>query len=237
MIPVHPDFSRAVAAFGFRPEDGGPFRLAATGALINNSRGDGMPFFLTARHSFLFGGSSVRLGPYPSFEAIWDYAGPAAMGGARDEAFASLPRSRGAVLLACDEDTDSALLLLQEAPPDRTSLGWRISEIEERELHRISHPYGYPQASSRHHGLEFLEDAGGSPPCPRRCYRTRFEGTLGPVSSGAPLVTPDLRVVGQLWGVREWGGIDYAVDGAFLHAYPRFRPWLDPAGLGEASAC
>jgi len=223
------DLSRAVAVFGFKPEDGGPLRFVATGALINSSRGDRTPFFLTARHSFLFGGSSVRLGPYPGFEAVWDYVGPAPVSGSHG-------RSRGAVLLACDEDTDSALLRLEDIPPDRTFLGWRTSQVEESELHRISHPYGYPQASSRHHGIEYLEDAGGSPPCPRRCYRTRFEGTLGPVSSGAPLVTPDLRLVGQLWGVREWNGLDHAVDGAFRYACPRFRPWLDPDGLGEAPA-
>src|SRR3954447_5319068 len=159
--------SRAVAAFGFHLKGGGkPLAsppLIGTGALISNSRNDGMPYFLTARHSFLFGGTGVRLGSYPSFEAVWDYTGTASKGAARTEALASLPRSCGAVLLACDEETDAALLQLEGIPPDHTFLGWRISEVEETELHRISHPYGYPQTHSRHWELEPFEITGGSP--------------------------------------------------------------------------
>lgn len=245
------ELARAVAAFGFRPEGGGrpsvPLPLIGTGALINDSRGDGTPFFLTARHHFLFGGSGVRLGVYPTFEAVWDYTGAtAAAGASRAEVLARLPRSRGAVLLACDEATDSALLRLEEVPPGRVFLGWRAARAEGGELHRLSHPYGSPQTCSRHRGLEPFTAAEGMriPGAPSqtgsstcRLYQTVFAGILGPGSSGAPLVTPDLRVVGQLWGVCEKDGVAHALDGAFPHAYLQLRRWLDPLGLGEAPPC
>ena len=205
---------RAVAGFSL---GGGCslFRIAGSGALLNNPSGNGAPLFLTARHHFLFGGKSVRLGPYPSFEAVWDYT----------EKKASFARSRGAVLLASDAATDTALLLLKDIPPNRTFLGWQASVVEQREFHRLSHPYGYPQAYAYHSDFE-----------PGALFhQTRFNGILGPGSSGAPLVTADLHVVGQLWGVRERDGIAYAVDGAFAHAYEKMRQWLDPLGMGEAS--
>jgi hypothetical protein len=241
------NLSRAVAAFGFHPKRCerplAPLPLIGTGALINNSQGDGTPFFLTARHHFLFGGRGVRLGSYPSFEAVWDYTGAALKSTSRAEVLTSLPRSRGAVLLACDEDADAALLRLEEIPPGRTFLGWRISEVEESELHRLSHPYGSPQTYSRHRGLEPLKTAKGSPlPSAPKCvslsssrfYQTLFEGILGPGSSGAPMVTSDRCIVGQLWGIYEKDGIAYALDGAFSQAYLRLRQWLDPLGMGEA---
>jgi hypothetical protein len=243
------NLSRAVAVFGFHAEGGDrPLAfppLIGTGALINNSRSDRTPFFLTARHHFLFGGNCVRLGSYPSFEAVWDYTGTAPKGTSRAGVLAPLPRSRGAVLLVSDEDTDAALLRLEEIPPGRAFLGWRSSEVEEQELHRLSHPYGSPQTYSSHLGLETFETDKGSPhfgapnradPLFYRFYQTLFEGTVGPGSSGAPLVTSDLHVVGQLWGVCEKDGIAYALDGAFVQTYLKLRQWLDPLGIGEVSA-
>jgi len=247
MRPGLSNFSRAVASFGLYARGGGESfaspPLIGTGALISNSRNDGTPYFLTARHHFLFGGTGVRLGLYPSFEAVWDYIGTASTATSRAEALASLPKSHGAVLLACDEETDAALLRLEGIPTDRTFLGWRISEVEETEFHRISHPYGSPQTHSRHRELGSFEAAEGAPlsgvpnrdgSLRGRFYQTLFEGILGPGSSGAPLVTSDLRVVGQLWGVCEQGGIAYTLDGAFPQAYWRLRQWLDPLDLGEA---
>lgn len=237
---------RAVAAFRLQPEAGArrgsPPAWTGTGGLLNNSRAaDRTPFFLTARHHFLFGGDGVRLGFYPSFEAVWDFTPEAA----RQGDLARLPRSRGATLLACDAATDSALLLLEGIPPGRTFLGWRAANVYDDELHRLSHPYGYPQTYTCHSGRgPYVAAAapvslgapgqGGS--TPHRLDQTRFEGTLGPGSSGAPLVTLDLRVVGQLWGVCERNGVAYALDGAFVHAYGKIRRWLDPLGKGEAPA-
>lgn len=240
---------RSIAAFSFQAELGGhrclPSRLVGTGALINSSVGDRTPLFLTARHHFLFGGDGVRLGFYPSFEAIWDYTEAATEGASQTEVLARLPKSRGATLLACDSATDSALLLLEEVPPGRTFLGWCASPVEQGEFQRLSHPYGCPQTCAHHMGLEpFVcaadstvlssPDRTGLPS--HRFYQTRFEGSLGPGSSGAPLLTSDLRVVGQLWGVFERGGVAYALDGAFVYAYRQVRQWLDPLGKGKASA-
>jgi len=237
---------RAVAAFSLRAEGGGsrrfPPSLVGTGALINRSEGGGSSLFLTARHPFVFSGDGVRLGAYPSFEAFWDYTAAAAEGVSQAEVLARLPRSRGAILLACDAATDTALLLLEELPPGRTFLGWCASAVEQGELHRLSHPYGYPQTYTRHAGLEPFSaaaDSGarGAVGLPSLLfYQTRFRGSLGPGSSGAPLVTSDLRVVGQLWGVYERGGVAYALDGSFVHAHGQMRSWLDPLDRGEAPA-
>jgi hypothetical protein len=240
--------SGAVALFGFRLGGGAVSRLAlaGTGALLNSSRGDGTPFFLTARHHFLFQSTAVKLGAYESFEAFWDYTD----GGdaPRAEVLERLPRSRGADLLAADEANDFALLRLREAPPGRLGrsyLGWRAAPEEERELYRVSHPYHLPQVRSTHRRLLAAETSDrfavvGSRCC--GCRPARFfhhstcEVTLGPGSSGAPLVTPELRVAGQLWGICERGGRAFAIDGTFAHTYPLVREWLDPSGLGEAAA-
>jgi hypothetical protein len=240
--------SGAVALFGFRVGGGAGSRvsLVGTGALLNSTGGEGSPFFLTARHHFLFGSAAVRLGAYEGFEAFWDYVD----GGdtARAGELEGLPRSRGAVLLAADEANDFALLRLREAPAGphgRTWLGWRAAPETERELYRVSHPYHLSQAWSRHRRLLPAEtsdrfEAASARCCGRRPARffhhSTWDGALGPGSSGAPLVTSDLRVAGQLWGVCERGGKPFAIDGTFAHTYPCARRWLDPRGLGEVAA-
>lgn len=239
------DFKRAVSLFGFSGRGDRAsvraFHPIGTGALVGGSSVE-PGFYLTARHHFLFGGTGVRLGDYETFEAIWDYGECRKLGCSPEESLNGLPRSRGATLVASDPATDSALMRLEEVPPGRTFLGWSKSPAQEEQLHRLSHPYGMPQTYASHFGLEPFEPQSasrcvGAPApssCPKRFYQTRFEGLLGPGSSGAPLVTSDLRLVGQLWGVYEKKGIPYALDGAFLHAYEHFRLWLDPLGRGEA---
>jgi hypothetical protein len=218
-----------------------------TGALVNSSHGDGVPYLLTANHPFLFHrsalscGTTARLGVYESFEAFWDYDRDLS----RD--LHSLPRSRGATLLAADEANDFALLRLHELPAGgrgRTFLGWRAEPVEDIELHRVSHPYSRPQTYSRHRRLQSGEtsdafDVVGSRCCACRplelfLHSTILEGELGPGSSGAPLVTADLEIAGQLWGICERGGTPFAIDGRFTHTYPQAREWLDPLGYGQA---
>lgn len=263
-LPDFPNLGRlrsATAAFWLVPPGGaGSSRIAfqGTGALVGNSRRDGAPYFLTSNHCLLSSPRSSRcrktapLSDYPNFEAFWDYT--ADPGGdpllvRQAEDLRRLPRSVGATLVAADARNDFALLRLHSLPQDgrgRTFLGWQAEAVEESEFHRVSHPYGLPQCYSRHLRLSATETGDRFETLGSSCCRCRpsslfhhsstLKGQVFPGSSGAPLVTSDLRIVGQLWGTCQREGRSFAIDGDFRHTYHFVREWLDPLGHREVPA-
>lgn len=251
----------AIATFWFTLPSQDPERrplwvsLQGTGSLVNNSQEDGTAYFLTSNHCFLaaLGANeerTVRPGEYPSFEAFWNHTsanGSTVLEVSRAEELYRLPRSNGATLLTADMSNDFALLKLRNLPGGgcRVFLGWQAGPIEERELHRVSHPYGLPQTYSKHWRLLAEETLEGldvtssrvraSRPPSLFHYSVPLVGRVSPGSSGAPLVTRDLKIAGHLWGACRRIRDHLAVDGTFSYTYGKTRKWLDPGGQGQVS--
>ncbi len=200
---------------------------ACTGGLLNNSKSDGTPYFLSANHCVRNAVSAS------SVEAYWDYRSPACNGTAPN--LESLPKSNGATLLATSAATDVTLLRLNNVPPNRTFLGWDANPLTEgTQLFHISHPLGVPQRYS----TSVVTTSGGtcsSSPRPSFLYSAPGVGGTDTGSSGAPVLRGDGYVVGQLKGAcgpdpnNPCNRENREVDGAFSASYALLQPFLDPA--------
>jgi len=200
---------------------------ACTGGLVNNSKSDGTPYFLTANHCIRNESSAS------SVEAYWDFRSSACNG--PGPALDSLPKSVGATLLATSGATDVALLRLNTLPPNRTFLGWDAAvQAEGTQLFHISHPLGVPQRYSTSTVTTSGETCSSSP---RQSflYSTPVAGATDVGSSGAPVMRGDGYIVGQLKGAcgpepnNPCNRANREVDGAFSASYALLQPYLDPA--------
>jgi V8-like Glu-specific endopeptidase len=198
-----------------------------TGGLVNNSRSDGTPYFLTANHCVRNETSAS------SVEAYWDFRSSACNGPA--PALESLPKSNGATLLATSGSTDVTLLRLNNLPPNRTFLGWDATALTEgTQLFHISHPLGVPQRYSTSTVISSGETCSSSPR-PSFLYSTPSVGATDVGSSGAPVMRGDGYIVGQLKGAcgpepnNPCNRANREVDGAFSASYALLQPYLDPA--------
>jgi len=218
--------------------DGSRLFVCSGGLLNSNSH---LPFFLTANHCISTRASAV------SADLFWDYWQEC-----DGEVNEDLSESFGAELLATGKESDFTLMLLDFVPPGRSLLGWTANPeavAAGTELHRISHPVGdvgiFPDTYSKHRILEdpetCLPGLGGPPvdDLTKFGYSETLEGgTLGG-SSGAPLITDDGQVVGQLLGgcgPRPSEGCDrrnHDVDGLFGETFESVSTYLlDPDGDG-----
>ncbi|MEO8218621.1 MAG: hypothetical protein ABI718_16215 [Acidobacteriota bacterium] len=219
--------------------DGGAF--VCSGGLLNNTRSDGAPYFLTANHCFSTQAAASSL------EATWNYktincADP------NDRPNRSLfPRSLGSTLLATGTSTDFTLVRLNQPPPGTAVyLGWNanidIAGSAGTKLFRVHHPQGVTQYYARH-SVDTTYD-GCASDRPRGQYifsRDEVSGTSGG-SSGSPVMLENLQVVGQLFGAcgpqpdDACDGSNRTVDGAFRSTFPSIQQFLAPSTTGPCVA-
>ncbi|HSK80733.1 MAG TPA: trypsin-like peptidase domain-containing protein [Thermoanaerobaculia bacterium] len=220
-------YKRAVAHLQFvRDGDG----FVCTGALMNDTDDSTfVPYLLTANHCFNSQASASSL------ESFFDYIAQGCLG-ARP-GLSSLPRTVGATLLASGATTDFSFVRLSSLPAGRGLLGSTSEAVASGTvLSRLSHPFGISQ------GFSTATLAPSGPTCvgtprPNFLYSVRAQGAVFPGSSGAPVVRPDGRVVGQLLGAcgptaSTGEGCDsgnYTVDGALSVTWPSIAQWLAPA--------
>jgi len=239
-LPGVGNLSRAVAEIVYA--DGNAFYVCS-GALINTSIGNSVPYFLTANHCI------PRQASAATVEAYWDYHTSSC--NAAPPARSQFRRTLGATLLSTGSreqgKTDYSLLqLLDSPPPGRYYLGWSTDDLAFADgavLYRIAHPDGSPQSFSKH--------VVSGAPSPAACaglpqglflYSKNKAGATQGGSSGSPAVIADgLRIVGQLYGrcgQNLEDSCDAAsnstVDGSFRLAYPSIARWLDPGGVSAA---
>ncbi|MCS4293978.1 V8-like Glu-specific endopeptidase [Comamonas sp. BIGb0152] len=125
----------AVARMVFTRSDGKSY--LCTGTLVNNTKGDYAPYFLTANHCISTQASAS------SMQTAWFYRSSSCNSGAPG-ANAAL-RSAGATLLYATSATDSALLKLNEMPPVGVTLaGWdaRTAGQTGDAVYGLHHPGG-----------------------------------------------------------------------------------------------
>jgi len=238
-FPVVEEASQAVAEMEFVSGFG---TFLCTGGLLNlmPDAPDGLtPPFLTANHCISTPSEAASL------EAFWDFRSATCDGAVPPRA--SLPRTNGADLLITSPETDYTLLALSSIPAGRVLLGWDATvpvQPKDTVLHRISYPVpGSSLLSQRYtryrvKGSDEIIVCSLGPGDPPANDLTKFHhtvflegGTFGG-SSGAPLMTGDGRVVGQLLGACGPNTADGCsvdndeLDGNFYSSFDTAAPFL-----------
>ena len=229
------DASRAVAQMLF--ESNGAMYVCS-GALVNTTAGNAIPYFLTANHC-ISSAVSAR-----SLETFWDYRTASCDGPVPSRS--GFRRTLGATLLATGSveggDADFSLLLLSQEPPaGRYFLGWSSLPVASEggtRVVRVAHPDGGPQMFSSH-VVSAVPEPGECSNLPhgRFLYSKNEIGATKGGSSGSPALLEDgLKIVGQLFG-RCGNNIpdacdavqNSAIDGAFANYFAKVERWLSPA--------
>lgn len=211
-----------------------------SGGLLNNSRNDGTPLFLTANHCI------SRDREAQSLEAFFDFRADSCTDTSWCTASytvlrSSLPTTLGATLLAAGSSGDYSLMQLSQNPPGRHYMGWSTTAVATSngtDLFRISHPGGAPQSWSTHdvnaNGFQC-----GTLPRGTYIYSNDSAGATEGGSSGSPVLNASGQVVGQLYGACGSNLNDtcdavnnLTVDGALAAYFPNVSAWLDPSGGG-----
>ena len=229
-----------------------------TGFLINNTAGDGRPFFMTAYHCLREEGGYVDIYDtnFGHWSFIWHYEMPC-----YEYVFPSfLPTLSGATLIAGNPISDFALLLLNEDPRSPNSgiipyyLGWCRNTVNPGIGGGVAihHPGGYVKKISRAEQVQSYPNSLhlGGPLVTRShaLWQVDFvEGTTEGGSSGSPFLNHNRRVIGQLVGgpgqcpdpanptsIKFYGKFGVAWTGSVYPEPPATDPrrrlnyWLDP---------
>ncbi|MDO5624225.1 MAG: trypsin-like peptidase domain-containing protein [Pseudomonadota bacterium] len=202
-----------------------------SGALMNNTRRDGTPYFLTANHCL----STQAVAS--SLETFWNYRSSTCNGSSLSNDFRRV--GGGARLLWTHAATDATLLQINGALPDnRTYLGWNASAASGTgSVFGIHHPAGDWQkfSAGQLHGFASCQNTGGNGVS---CADTNAStggylvvawtrGTTEGGSSGSPLFSSNSQVIGQLYA----GGGDCS-SSIRAGAYGRLD-WSFDAGLAQ----
>lgn len=160
-----------------------------TGALVNNTRQDLTPYFLTANHCL--GGESnwIFMFEYES-EGCSNQDGPTYM------------TVQGSTLLDNASTSDYALLELDETPPDSYNIhyaGWSAVDVGPVNPVAIHHPSGDIKKISFDYDTG-ISDGWSSNDGSHWRVADWEDGTTEPGSSGSPLFDNNHRIVGQLHG-------------------------------------
>ncbi len=219
-----------------------------TGSLVNNTRQDGTPYFLTADHCLPGGVDAISNPNLGYWSFYWNYEST----GCADGSDFIPPSTNGATLVANNGSSDFALLLLDESPID-LSLdpyfnGWDRRNVATSNGVGIHHPAGDIKKIATH----TITPASSSTLAPgpaNEYWQVRWSATANGFSvteggsSGPPLFNANSRIIGQLFGGSRINCADPPNDpGVYGKIYAswngssdsrrRLRDWLDPDNLG-----
>ncbi|MTI29556.1 trypsin-like serine protease, partial [Xanthovirga aplysinae] len=226
-----------------------------TGSLINTTRGDGTPYFLTADHCLGGWANSVKHDAIDApdlshWSFYWDYESPDCNNGSDF----TPPSTIGATVIANNYDSDFALLELTENPIDLGINpffnGWDRSSSPGTNGVGIHHPSGDIKKIATHHMQPLASSTlSGSRP-DDYFWQIQWSGTTNGFSvteggsSGSPLFNKNSHIIGQLFGGSSINCSDPANDpGVYGKIYSswnanpnesrrRLSDWLDPDNTG-----
>lgn len=216
-----------------------------TGFLVNNTRQDCTPFFMTADHCGMDENTA------PSMVAYWNFESPECRQpntvASSGTGVGSLDIfNTGAILRATAGATDFTLLELDDPVAEEANAffaGWDTKESAPANAVCIHHPNTDEKRISFENDPLNLADQGGNASTTGNYLAINDWdiGTTEPGSSGAPLFDQTTkRVIGQLFGGQAaCGNDDYDVYGRFAISYvgngtpeASLQTWLDPDGTG-----
>lgn len=204
-----------------------------TGAMINNARVDLTPYLLTGYHCF----------NDPTEVETWVY-----MFNYESESCENVEGStdyvlQGSSLVASNIESDFALVLLDEPPPDSFNVhfaGWNSEEINSNHHVIIHHPDGDIKKISIDADTLRSVDWEGDFPGSHWEISNWEVGTTEKGSSGAPIFDEKHRIIGQLHGGEasctnnawdSFGKFSYSWDHSNSPTL-RLKDWLDPDNSG-----
>jgi hypothetical protein len=234
--PEGKDFQQekhAVCKMTFR-SDG--FSYLCSGALINNARYDGTPYFLTAHHCISKSAEAASMVAYFNYENV-----------GCDTARTVPITLTGSSLLSTADSSDYTLLLLNTKPPGNAQpyyAGWDASDSDVIGVTGIHHPSGNPKKISIDNDsiypnpVSFPWNGNSVSPDSSHWVVVYDLGVTGGGSSGSPLFNSKKEIIGQLHG----GSNDIDLYGRFSYSwhngragYPGLQAFLDPDSTGIQS--
>lgn len=205
-----------------------------TGAVVNNVREDGTPYFLTADHCLPNNPSNVE-----TWLFVFNYESPdcSEIDGPLIETIS------GAVLRANSPNSDFALLELSEVPPLEYKVyyaGWTAENVAANETVCIHHPAGDIKKISFNEDPVINHKLDNTPPNTFWQVTEWERGTTEGGSSGSPLFDTNKRIVGQLFGgFASCTNISWDTYGKFSYSWNKegsinaqLKDWLDPDNTG-----
>lgn len=243
IVDRYRDIIQSVAIYGFNGN------TICTGFLINNTRNDCTPYFMTANHC------GVSVNNAPSLVVYWNYENSVCRqpftpqsGGAGNGTLNDF--NSGAVLRANYSPSDMTLVELDDpvsATANAFFAGWSVAETTPQDSVICVH---HPSTDEKRISFEFNPtyrgswgNGAGEVPTGNHLIVPDWDiGTTEGGSSGAPLFDRNKRVVGQLHGGGASCGNDsYDSYGWFTTSWTgggannnRLSNWLDPDNTGVA---
>jgi hypothetical protein len=220
--------------------NGGGF---CTGALVNNTSGTIIPYFLSANHCGTTPGGWV-------FRFRWESPGASAVCGTGGNS-TNGPQTmnvNGGTLRSAWAGSDFALTELNTAPDPAWGIyysGWNRVDAAVPTSVGIHHPSGDIKKISFENNNALTSSSWGGTPANSHWHVPGWDlGVTEPGSSGSPLFDNDHRVIGQLHGGAsacgasdlsdEYGKFSFSWTGNNTNA-SRLSNWLDPSSTGATA--
>ncbi len=239
IVEAYRDIIQSVAVYGVSGS------IFCTGFLVNNTRQDCTPFFMTANHC------GMNANNAPSLVAYWNYQNSYCRqpdspesGGAGNGELTDF--NTGAIFRASSAATDFSLLELDD-PVSETANAFFAGWSNENLLPDTAICIHHPNTEEKRISFEFdaLHPGGQNSDdmIPTGKYLIVPDWDMGTTeggSSGAPLFDKNKRIVGQLYGgwaacgnnfFDSFGWFHYSWEGDGT-AGTRLKDWLDPDDFG-----
>ncbi len=240
VCPEGDDWQNEIPSVGVISLGGSTF---CTGFLVNNTAGDGTPYFMTADHCGIRANNAASLVVYWNFEnSTCRTPGSGSSGGNGNGSLSEF--STGSTFRAGRSTSDFTLVELDDDPSafGVTYSGWDRSGADATAAIAIHHPNtDEKRISFENQSTTTTSYLGNSVPGDGTHVRVIDWdlGTTEPGSSGSPLFDQNHRIIGQLHGgyaacgnnTSDWYG-KFSRSWSGANSSQRLSDWLDPLGSG-----
>jgi hypothetical protein len=203
-----------------------------SGAIVNNTNQDGIPYILTANHCY----------SDPSSWVFWfNWQSPTCANPGTSPAYNSIS---GATLKARNASSDFCLVQMNTTPPASYAVyyaGWNRENVAATSGACVHHPDGDIKKIS-YSNTAFTSDTYSGTPADSHWKVNWSDGVTEPGSSGSPIFDQNHRIVGQLHGGPSacdasqlwdfYGKFSMSWDYGTTSA-TRLKDWLDPTNISD----